>query len=178
MNRSETGEKSYRRILFCTDFSENARHAFANALDAAVRRPGCVLYLLHVLPEPEAQFWKTYIYEVEGVDEKAKRDIDQKLAADYLRRVPPGVELRIEFRVGKPDQKILEFARENGVDLIVMGREGHGRTLGRILLGRVVEKVVRKADCPVLVVPCPSEHESRSDPRSEKAPPGEKDEAT
>ncbi|MCX7590662.1 MAG: universal stress protein [Kiritimatiellae bacterium] len=156
MNPESTEPSSYRRILFCTDFSENAGYAFTNALDAAVRRPGCILYLLHVLPEPEAQFWKTYIYEVEGVDNKAREDIDRKLSEDYLPKVPSGVDLRVEFKVGKPDQQILEFAREKNVDLIVLGREGHGRMLGRIFFGSVAEKVVRKAECPVLVVPHPT----------------------
>ena len=79
---------AYQRILFCTDFSENAGFAFDYAVDAAVRRPGSTLYLFHVVPEPDAQFWKTYIYEVEGVDEKAKHDIDAKVAEQYLPRVP------------------------------------------------------------------------------------------
>ena len=57
---------TYQKILYCTDFSENALIAFDFAVDAAKRRPGCILYLLHVVPESEAQFWKTYIYEVES----------------------------------------------------------------------------------------------------------------
>ena len=63
----------FQKILFCTDFSENADYAFDFAVDAAVRRPGCTLYLLHVIPETDAQFWKTYLYEVENVDQKAKQ---------------------------------------------------------------------------------------------------------
>ncbi|HOD52626.1 MAG TPA: universal stress protein, partial [Candidatus Hydrogenedentes bacterium] len=58
---------AYERILFCTDFSENAEFAFDYALDASVRRPGSILYIFHVIPEPDAQFWKTYLYEVEDV---------------------------------------------------------------------------------------------------------------
>ena len=45
---------AYERILFCTDFSENADFAFDYAIDAAKRRPGSTLYLFHVIPEPEA----------------------------------------------------------------------------------------------------------------------------
>ena len=68
--------ETFERILFCTDFSQNAYDAFGFAVDAASRRPGCLLYILHVIPEPDAQFWKTYIYEVEDIDKKAKQDID------------------------------------------------------------------------------------------------------
>ena len=152
MSPESAPESPYRRILFCTDFSPNADQAFDYALDAALRRPGCALYLLHVVPEPDAQFWKTYLYEVEGVDDKARRDIDAKVAAAYLPRVPEGVDFRVEMRVGRDYQKILEFAAENGVHLIVMGRHGHS-ALESVLFGNVTEKVVRKASCPVLVVP-------------------------
>ncbi len=145
-------EGPYRRILYCTDFSENAEFAFAYAVYAAVRRPGCVLYLLHVVPEPEAQFWKTYIYEVEGVDENARRAIDEKVRSDYVPHVPERVNLQVEMRVGKDYLKILEFAREKDVDLIVLGRHGHS-ALENVLFGNVTEKVVRKANCAVLVVP-------------------------
>jgi len=142
----------FQRILFCTDFSENADYAFDFAIDAALRRPGSTLYLLHVVPEPDAQFWKTYIYEVDGVDDKAKQDIDARVAAAYLPRVPPEVNLHVEMRVGRDSSKILEFARDKNVDLIVMGRQGHG-ALGKVLFGNVTEKVVRKADCAVLIIP-------------------------
>ena len=78
-----------------------------------MRRPGCELYLLHVIPETDAQFWKTYVYEVEDVDNKAKRDMDQRIQEAYLSRVPEGVNLKIEYRVGKDWQEILDFAQQD-----------------------------------------------------------------
>jgi nucleotide-binding universal stress UspA family protein len=141
-----------RKILFCTDFSDNASVAFDFALDAAARRPGCILYLLHVIPEPEGEFWKTYVYEVEGVDRKAKQDIDEKIRREYLPRVPAGVELRVEMRIGRDYVEILSFAREQQVDLIVLGRHGRG-ALESLFFGNVTEKVARKAECPVLIIP-------------------------
>ena len=143
---------AYGRILFCTDFSENAEFAFDCALDAAVRRPGSILYLLHVIPEPDAQFWKTYIYEIDDVDEKAKHDIDERIAQTYLSRTPESVNIQIEIRVGKDSDTILQFAEEKNVDLIVMGRRGRS-SLGKVLFGNVTEKISRKAQCAVLIVP-------------------------
>ena len=143
---------AYERILFCTDFSENAEFAFDYALDAAARRPGSVLYVLHVIPEPDAQFWKTYIYEVEDVDQKAKRDIDERIEKTYLVRAPKSVQIEVVIRVGKDSDSILEFAEENAVDLIVMGRRGRS-SLGKVLFGNVTEKICRKAPCAVLIVP-------------------------
>lgn len=145
-------ETTYQKILFCTDLSANADFAFGFAVDAARRRPGCELYVLHVVPESAAQFWKTYLYEVEDVDNKARRDIDQHIAQAYLSKLPPDVQVKVEYRVGKDWEEILAFANEKHVDLIVMGRQGHSN-LQKHLFGNVTEKVVRKADCAVLVVP-------------------------
>lgn len=47
--------------------------------------------------------------------------------------------------------EITQFAKDGGIDLIVMGT--HGRTgLKHLLLGSVAERVVRTAPCPVLTV--------------------------
>lgn len=143
----------YHRILFCTDFSENAAFAFRNAVQLArLQPPGLQLHLLHVIPEPDANFWKTYIYEVDDVDAKARRDIDLKIDTDYRSRVPPSIDFHVHILIGRDYIRILEFAAANGMDLIVLGRQGHS-SFQKIWFGNVTEKVVRHASCPVLVVP-------------------------
>jgi len=164
MGTESWGERTFRRILFCTDFSENADFAFSFAVDAAQRRPGCELYILHIVPETDAQFWKTYLYEVEDVDNKAKQDMDARVRASYLSRLPESIPVQVEYRAGRDSEEILKFAREKEVDLIVMGRHGRSK-LGKTLFGNVTEKVARKADCAVLIVPLSYErrleHEQR-----------------
>jgi nucleotide-binding universal stress UspA family protein len=152
MNESGLRYGHYRKILFCTDFSENADFAFDFAVDAAIRNVGCTLYLFHVIPEPDAQFWKGYIYEVGDVDAKARADIDHAVDARYRPRVPSGVNFQVEMRIGEAARTILEFAEEQDVDLIILGRQGRG-ALTQWLLGNVAGKVARKCVCPVLVVP-------------------------
>ncbi len=152
MNVCPHPESRFKGILFCTDFSESADAAFEFALDATVRRPGSTLTLLHVIHEPDAQFWKSYIAEVDNIDADAKKAIDEKVAAAYLSRLPAGVEMKREFRIGPDAATILEFAQTNRIDLIVLGRHGHGG-MGKALFGSVAEKIVRKAHCAVMVVP-------------------------
>jgi universal stress protein A len=53
--------------------------------------------------------------------------------------------------VGKPAEEILRLAREEKVDLIVMGTHGH-TGLRHLLLGSVAEAVARDAPCPVFPV--------------------------
>ena len=157
MSDTNHGVGAYAQILFCTDFSENADFAFDYALDAAVRRPGSTLHLLHVIPEPEAQFWKTYVYEVDDVDVKARHDIDQRITEAYLSRVPESANIEVAVRIGKESDVILQYAEETQADLIVIGR--HGRSaLGKVLFGNVTEKISRKAECAVLIVPLSLKH--------------------
>ena len=160
MDTIDLAKTHFQRILFCTDFSENADFAFSFAVDAAGRRPGCELYLFHVIPESDAQFWKTHIYEVEDVDNKARQDIDERIDRTYRSRLPEGVELKVEIRVGKDHQQILQFAHERQIDLIVLGRHGH-RALEKALFGDVTEKVASRAECAVLVVPLSYEQRLR-----------------
>lgn len=152
MNASNPPASRFRRILFCTDFSESADAAFPFALDATVRRPGATLHILHVVHEVEAQFWKSYIYEVDNVDDEARRAIDEKMRQSYLDRIPAGVPVQVDYRVGPEAATILDYAREQQIDLLVIGRHGHGGVQAA-LFGKVAEKLVRKADCAVLVVP-------------------------
>ncbi|OGT18492.1 MAG: universal stress protein UspA [Gallionellales bacterium RIFOXYB12_FULL_54_9] len=53
--------------------------------------------------------------------------------------------------VGMPAESIVQYAGEQGVDQIVMSRQGEGG-LKVFLLGSVVSKVLHLADCPVLLV--------------------------
>lgn len=152
MESDKKKQSTSQRILFCTDFSKNADFAFSFAVDATLRCSGSELFLIHVIPESESQFWKTYIYEVEDVDAKAQHDIDRKIEQAYLSNLPDDLNIQIEIRIGKSDQEILRFARANKIDLIVVGRQGHS-SFQKTLFGNVSEKIVRKADCPVLVIP-------------------------
>jgi nucleotide-binding universal stress UspA family protein len=152
MNLPPLPESRFKRILFCTDFSESADAAFDFALDAAIRRPDSMLYLLHVIHEPDAQYWKTHLAEVENINAEAKKAIDAKVAAAYLARVPKGMDVKPVFRIGPDAVTILEFAKTAQVDVIILGRHGHS-SVGKALFGSVAEKIVRKAECAVLVIP-------------------------
>ena len=152
MNLPTLAESRFKRILFCSDLSESADAAFDFALDAAIRRPDSTLYLLHVIHEPDAQYWKTELAEVENINAEARKAIDAKVAASYLSRVPKGMDVKTVFRIGPDAATILEFAKAEQVDVIILGRHGHS-SMGKALFGGVAEKIVRKAECAVLVVP-------------------------
>lgn len=124
-----------RNILYCTDLSDNAAHAFGPAVLLASAL-GATLHALYVvIPEDD--------------DQDAQNLEGQLLPAD-----PPS-HINVTRAVRKGDSAsatITQYAKENDIDLIVMGT--HGRTgLGRLFVGSVAETVVRTAECAVLTVP-------------------------
>jgi nucleotide-binding universal stress UspA family protein len=142
----------FKKILFCTDFSATAQKAFHYALNISSGNPGCELVILHVVPEPDAQFWKTYIYEVDKIDEKAKTDIDEKVRQVYLTQIPVGIPYSIKMAVGNINIAILETAKNENVSLIIIGRESSSMWQSRFL-GKTTEHIARKAICPVMIIP-------------------------
>lgn len=65
-----------------------------------------------------------------------------------------GLQASVVTRVGHPSVEIVQYAKDRNVDLIVMGTNRRG-LLAHLLVGGVVEKVARKAPCPVLTVQLP-----------------------
>lgn len=145
-------EVGFRRILFCTDFSQGAANAFKYALKAAALNHA-KLFILHVIPEADAQFWKGYVVEDgKDLEQKATGTLHDKMQAEYLGQIPEGVECETVYRVGGASQQIVDFARDNDISLVVLGRP-RPRFLRTFLYGSVASRVARSVPCPLLVVP-------------------------
>lgn len=148
----------FKRILFCTDFSENSHLAFTYALDL-VRTYHARLLILHVSPDPvfvypdqlNAYVSEEILHEIEASEEKK---IDQEFDTYYLHKMDGFKDYKVLLKKGVAFYEIIQTAKEEAVDLIVMGT--HGRTgLDHILFGSTAEKVVRKSPMPVLTVRLP-----------------------
>jgi nucleotide-binding universal stress UspA family protein len=75
-----------------------------------------------------------------------------RVASRFKERV---ASLESSAIVGRPAEEIVAAAREPGVDLVVMGARGLG-PVRRLALGSVSDRVLRRADCPVLIVKRPA----------------------
>jgi nucleotide-binding universal stress UspA family protein len=138
-----------QHILVPFDFSEGARLALRHAV-AAARAFAARLTLLHVVHLP---YLGTGFGPGEGMPSEARlieeTSSELNLIADEVRG--QGVVVAAVVCVGHPASEVVEMARREGSDLIVMGT--HGRTgLLHMLLGSVAERVVRHAPCAVTVV--------------------------
>jgi nucleotide-binding universal stress UspA family protein len=142
--------KAVRRILVPLDFSEPASGALDMAIDLAGRfHAELILFHAHQLP--------TYAFPdgVMPLQPEVLHELEQSMLAELERLAgrarAAGVQVSTHTSLGTAADEIVRYAHECGADLIVMGT--HGRTgLRHVLIGSVAEKVVRKADCPVLTV--------------------------
>lgn len=132
-------------IVTPIDFSEEADKAVDCALDLA--DSSSQVTAIHVAP-PLITFEPAIIYDVIG-DEERREQLQSAFGKRYADSKYRGV--RFEVRFGDPGHEIVDFAKEIKAGLIVM--PSHGRTgLAHVLLGSVAERVVRLANCPVLVL--------------------------
>lgn len=78
---------------------------------------------------------------------------------DHFSDLKSGVQIHEKVELGRAEENIVERAKTEGSDLIVIST--HGRTgLSHILMGSVTEKVVRHAPCPVLSIRPQSGHKA------------------
>lgn len=141
----------YSKILVTTDFSEPSFRAFDQAAKLS-RALGSSLELLYVhaddLP-PILGFTseKDRREVLQEQAERAKKNL-AKVADEHF----GGFAVTVVTRVGVAAAEIVAQAKEGGADLIVMASHGYG-PLGQLLLGSTTERVLHRADRPVLVVP-------------------------
>lgn len=142
---------SFTHILVPSDFSPASDAALACAKDVAIKF-NARLSLLHVVTDPKATgFWtpEVYVPSSPETQERFLREARELLESALTANEKTRFSAHIEARIGAAASGIRDFAREQNVDLIVMGT--HGRTgLAHLLLGSVAERVLRSSPCPVL----------------------------
>ena len=151
----------YKKILFCTDFSENSDYAFSYAFQMA-RDYKATLLLLHCIVEPVCYFWSTTPTAADEMVARHVERVEQEMNNRYLKKLESLKSYRIfikDTEEGGAFFEIVKTAREESADLIVMGTRG--RTgLEHLILGSTAENVVRKSPCPVLTVRLPDKKSS------------------
>lgn len=137
------------RILVPYDGSEPAADALTYAIETFVDPE---LTAAYVIPIPEG-YWAAFSDPEEAFPnyDRARAHADETLEGAVEIGADRGVSVKTEVLTGKPHQKIVETAAEEGFETIVIG--SHGRSgLSRTLLGSVAEAVVKRSTMPVVVV--------------------------
>jgi nucleotide-binding universal stress UspA family protein len=134
-----------KKILYPTDFSTYSNQAYFHAVALAEQH--------------RASLSIVYVYTPGGTPDEAAPDAGSDRnywheQLEQIRPIDPHIGVHHVFLEGDPATEIVRYAKDAGMDLIVMGT--HGRTgLERLLMGSVAERVLREAPCSVLVVKLP-----------------------
>ena len=143
----------FKRIIVPIDFSDCSRKALEYAA-ATARAHRSKLTILHVYEEA---FIEPYVRAANTEEEAQEivRGIEQDNEVkydDFLKKIDlSGVEYDRLLRKGIPSNEIVETAREQKAQLIVVGT--HGRSgIKHMLIGSDAEEVVRNAPCDIVVV--------------------------
>lgn len=145
-----------KKILFCTDFSENSLAARMIAINYS-QVLSAELLILHVInssqlgyPSLDEGIPLDIKSVLDGIQESVDKALD--LIAKECRSETASVQ--VYSRIGRPALEIVRFADEHEVGLIVMGT--HGWTgFKHLIMGSTAENVLRTANCPVLTVRSP-----------------------
>ncbi|MSQ07002.1 MAG: universal stress protein [Dehalococcoidia bacterium] len=151
----------YQRILVPLDGSKAAEAALAHAQNLAAAL-GATVHLLRVVAEADAVDAPVVTDNPLASDsarELARRYLSANLAAarEYLSAaaapiIAEGVRAEIAVWEGPAAEKIGEYARLRGIDLVAMSTRGRG-AVQRLLLGSVTDRVLPSVGLPVLVIP-------------------------
>ena len=156
-----------KSILVPTDFSLESHHAYAVALQIAQQTHGTVtvLHVLEPLPMPPAGF-SGMSGMMSGVDipvapngmglptiNELMNDAKHRLLElkQESTGLAPSVWVQCLVEVGRVSEGILAAVQQLGIDLVVMGAQGHNALEG-IFIGSNTERLIRQAPCPVLTV--------------------------
>ncbi len=157
----------FKKILYTTDLSDNARHAFGYAASLA-NRYGAAITFLHVI-EDASPYSNSLLMNVVGYEkwEKLRKENEtnvltsikerlEKFCEDVAAELPacPFITDDIVVRVGNPVDEILALAEAVDADLIVMGAHGLGIMAGAVI-GSTSRRVLRRCERPVLVIRLP-----------------------
>ena len=139
-----------KTILCPIDFSEISANAMEYAVFLASHHHAELL-LLHVVEYlQEFEQYQILVFTSQELVEKMEQQAHEELNK-LTEQIKKTVKVETVVRQGKPFVEIIKEAKEKDMDLIVMA--SHGRTgISHMLMGSVAEKVVRKANCPVLIV--------------------------
>ena len=142
-----------REIIAAVDFSDVSEPVLDTAVNIT-RAMGGQLHLVHVV---EAE--PTYAaYGFSPDDFPAMHEIQVESTSRAAIKLSKMAEqaglMGIQTKVirGQPLHALLDYAKQVGGDMLVLGSHGHG-FLNSLLLGSVAEGCVRKAELPALIVP-------------------------
>ena len=138
------------KILVPVDGSESSNQALSYAIDFAMKYSARIT-LVHVAPYPAIFTGITTTTTTILTDSMLVQN-GKQILSDSLRDVEKiGIQASTKLLRGHPGMKIVQYAKDEDFDLIVMGNRGLSG-ISRFIMGSVSHYVVDHAQCPVTIV--------------------------
>ncbi|MDN4067632.1 universal stress protein [Paenibacillus vini] len=137
----------YQRILLAADGSKNAIRAAQEAAKIAALIPDSIVEILFVADISKIKSEVLHSQNHEEIELKR----NQKLIPVTELLTSNNVKHEIKIITGDPGPTIVEYANNENVDLVIIGSRGLN-ALQEFVLGSVSHKVVKRVQCPVIVV--------------------------
>lgn len=137
----------YNKILLAVDGSEHSIRATDEAVKMAKLSNGAKVEIVYVVDFSKAKSEVLHSQGQEDLEVARKKrllPVEQRLDRN-------GIEFEVKILHGEPGPEIVDFANENQFDLVVVGSRGLN-SLQEMVLGSVSHKVVKRVNCPVLIV--------------------------
>ena len=144
-------ETTIKKVLVPIDFSDYSKSALKYAVNFAKSFNAEIILVYVVEPviyPPDFSMGQIAMPSITTEWDDRARDELQKLAKSEINEI---ANVKTIIKTGKPFVEIIETAKEENIDLIIIATHGHSG-VEHILFGSTAEKVVRKAPCPVLTL--------------------------
>ncbi|MBQ03351.1 hypothetical protein CL673_01365 [Candidatus Bathyarchaeota archaeon] len=143
----------FKKILVAIDGSAQANLAFNFGVDLA-KRDGAELLVLTVVPplpvyiaeEGELSYFQRFIDDMEQFHNNLLTETIRDIKSNHI-----GLKARSVLKKGEPSRNIIEVAKEEEADLIILGNRGIGGILSW-MLGSTSKRVADACTVPVLIV--------------------------
>lgn len=150
-----------RRILLSVDANESSTRAFEWFTNNFIRKDDGLL-LVHIVEPVSTGINYGLVTKPALLTEDFSRHVQElvdegrELGKHYLHKCKgTGIRARFVLHIGaKPGEHICRLAKEQQIDMIIMGSRGIGR-IRRTLLGSVSDYVLHHAGIPVIIIPPP-----------------------
>ena len=140
-----------KKIVCCTDFSENAREAVGAAIEMAEKYKAN-LSIVHVLsPIINPMFADAGLMLADEPNSSLILKLEKQMQEEYGAAMGEHINLDLVVLNGHASTEILQYLEENETDLVIMGSFGLSG-MGLVVFGSVAKRIAHKAPCSVMIV--------------------------
>jgi len=137
----------YNNILLAVDGSKNSFRAAEEAIKIASLVKDCTIEVVAVVKFSDS---KSEVLHAKG---KEELELSRRLKISPIEEMLKSSNISYEIKMlhGDPGVTIVDYVNKGKYDLVIIGSRGHN-LLQEMVLGSVSHKVIKRVNCPVLIV--------------------------